>query len=774
MNSFRRFLRNNLTTLILYTVFFLTLFVPGLYKTDDLDLKEVGNSYPQIQDFSQSETVPNSQEITHFVHVTDTHLSIFRPESQDNLERFCKETIPSISPHFVVHTGDVVDGKEAEDSIFHSKQKESEWKLYKTVLQNHGYWNESFWFDVRGNHGSSAIKEKSSPNNYFYQFSPQSSYLQRTGKKRVNHYSYQHLNKTIHLLSIDYFTYPQAGLPYGFFGILSDQIITEFEDTLKNLKLEKNSEIILYGHSPLSNLKIDNNNLKRFKEILDQYSIDLYLTGHNHAQNEYSNLLSKKAPLLELELACFKDHMFYRVGVLNEGIFTFSDQSVIDGFPVMVIVNPSDARFIRKSEPLYNMRRQQIKVMVFSPLADLEQIKCLIDGEIINEKMKKDDKNEYLYFSTWDPSKYDKGQHEIEIQIKLEGNTKTWGKKQYFSLDGTRSRIKMNIFTTIQHHNLLRFVYFWFIFMFVYFIIFQTLLPKLLIIYLKKRNKLNILNKFQQQISDFENMKTFNILKIWKDNLYFLVFKNSHIKKSRFIYLMVIGFAILLLPLSVAPMIDGIWASSWTTFTIFSYNNKTYSHLFGVSLVLGQLFLTWVYHPTLQLFSSLDHTSILDKTSKKKKNYYCPNIIYLVMLILSNIIFVFFIYAGWGLLAYLLAMSTAWPSLGSLIWCLTIYYKSFKSYSKTTQIGYEIIKLQNLDKDQNINSDLNDIQTNDDDRDDIIDSGSGSGSDDDLTKKSSKKSFSMMNSNNDIENLNKNNLNENLFENNSDENSIEN
>ncbi|KAJ3426242.1 helicase related [Anaeramoeba flamelloides] len=715
MNFFRKFLRNNLITVLIYLCFILTLYAPALNKPDDLNLAEVGKSYSSTEDLSGSDSITNANEIIHFLQVTDTHVNLFDDEPNDTLEDLLKNVIKPLSPSFVIHTGDITDGKQSASSIFETEQKEGEWEIYKNLLQKYGYWNESLWFDIRGNHDSCGVKDLSSPNNYFYQFSPQSAYLERTGKKRVNHYPLTISGQTIHLISFDYYYYPQAGLPYGLYGTLNDEIIDQLTTILENIENMESSKVILFGHTPTAGLRMLDDSKEKFKSIIKKYDVDLYLNGHMHQTNCEGFTLSDENPLLELELASLKQSQYFRMGVLNEGLFSFSDQSLTDDSPVIVIANPKDAKYLRKSEPLYNMKNQQIRVMVFSPEEEIDYVKCIINEETISQEMDHDSNNAYLYFATWDPSKYDGGLHDIEIQVKLKNNKEIWNKKQPFSLDGTRKWLGAGYSKSMLQSNMINLQLGWFVFLLVYFIILQTLFPKLFTFYLKKKKQVSY-KKFKQEIIDFEQNKTFNLLKIIKDHVYYLIYKNSQTSTAQFIYLMVIGIAILAVPITVAPMIDDIWAGGWTTFTVFTHDDQTTSHFFPVSLILGIFFILLIYSPTLQLFTSVNQSTVTN--NEKKRNYYCPNIFYVFCFIVAIITFNVMLIGGWGVVSSFLSFSLMWPSLISLIWGITIYVKAFKNKSNDGDSDQKDLDLDDLDTNtENSNNGTDKKNDSDDDLD---------------------------------------------------------
>ena len=71
-------------------------------------------------------------ELMHFIHISDSHLSSFESERTEAFNRFCSQTIKRVNPSFVIHTGDLTDGKGSKGDW---TQQEIDWKIYRKTLE---------------------------------------------------------------------------------------------------------------------------------------------------------------------------------------------------------------------------------------------------------------------------------------------------------------------------------------------------------------------------------------------------------------------------------------------------------------------------------------------------------------------------------------------------------------------------------------------------------------------------------------------------------------
>lgn len=93
-----------------------------------------------------------------------------------NFRIFASTVVPAINPDIVVHTGDITDGWiEGLKSLpfcwwpFVGGDIVEEWEMYKSTLIENGYFNNTFWLDIRGNHDNS--NQQSGIRHSYYNYS---------------------------------------------------------------------------------------------------------------------------------------------------------------------------------------------------------------------------------------------------------------------------------------------------------------------------------------------------------------------------------------------------------------------------------------------------------------------------------------------------------------------------------------------------------------------------------------------------------------------------
>lgn len=120
----------------------------------------------------------------------------------------------------------------------------------------------------------------------------------------------------------------------------------------------------------------------------------------------------------------------------DHDLFSFVD-TTIGEWPLVLVTNPKNAKFLAPSrEPIDRMLNStHIRILVFSTV-NIESIQLLIDGQEISTPVAVDDGP--LYVSPWQPNKYEKGLHAIEVvAMDIIGRKNVY--VHQFSLDGTSS-----------------------------------------------------------------------------------------------------------------------------------------------------------------------------------------------------------------------------------------------------------------------------------------------------------------------------------------------
>ena len=348
-----------------------------------------------------------------FIHISDTHVSQFHPEEgYIHLKNFIKDTLPLIRPEFVVHTGDIVDAKY---SLFSAKQFEEEWKMYNELITEN---DVGKWYDMRGNHDCFSVH--GDLNNFFPKYSSMKEQGYRVEiQKPFGKYS---------LISFD--ACPQYGTArmFNFFGHVDKEqsaLLSEHID-----QSIESSHIFLASHYPLITLSFD----KSFDQ--GKFSqASLYLNGHLHNNGIADRkLYARQGSLLELEIGDMKKPNSMRIVAVDHNLISFLDSNA-DKKSFVVLTNPKDSTFLLpQKEPLEAIKDStHIRMLVFG---EVEKIEVFINSEKLGDALKSE---EPLWTLAWDPLKYSKGTHEIELII---WNGDTYSQKSPFSVDGTIAEFK--------------------------------------------------------------------------------------------------------------------------------------------------------------------------------------------------------------------------------------------------------------------------------------------------------------------------------------------
>lgn len=152
-----------------------------------------------------------------------------------------------------------------------------------------------------------------------------------------------------------------------------------------------------------------------------------YLSGHLHtlAQLVHRMYTLQNEGFLELELGDFMKQRRYRLAAFDNGLLTFTDVE-LNTWPLVLITNPKDALFNNPYKENLNLQIQSthIRILAYS-LAPIIKCELRIDAENIWRQCDKSALNENFFVVAWEPHKYSKGIHKIELLIgDADGRTK--------------------------------------------------------------------------------------------------------------------------------------------------------------------------------------------------------------------------------------------------------------------------------------------------------------------------------------------------------------
>ncbi|KAI7905451.1 Metallo-dependent phosphatase-like protein, partial [Cokeromyces recurvatus] len=404
-----------------------------------------------------------SHNIFYFVHVTDLHLSRFRPKGHTfHFLHFIQSILPVVKPEFVIVTGDLTDAKDKKRVT--SQQYIDEWDVYQTAI------NEKVntkWYDIRGNHDCFNLPSWKSRVNY-YSTHGKSADLVEQGK---GIYTWQ-LNKpevgNYQFVAIDACPKRGPSRPLNFFGYLTSKTMDQLE---KALTLNTFNHTFLFSHYPTTTMVFG------IGDVLKSY-----------------NPITKS---LELELGDLKEHGLYRIVAIDHDLISFVDlqlpldqipkrgpvnsaglvqpmqddkiiwPNLVHPSPSILVTNPKDARFsIPTKEPLWRIRQStHIRFLVFSEEEETEKIsiEIKINGQLHpNPAIYVGDTKNPLWVSPWDPSLLeDRKTHQLSIRITTP-NGKSSISETVFRTDMYRAKIgggsgefiiKSKMALVVSHNN---------------------------------------------------------------------------------------------------------------------------------------------------------------------------------------------------------------------------------------------------------------------------------------------------------------------------------
>jgi hypothetical protein len=409
----------------------------------------------------------NNNEIFHFVHISDTHLSNLIPTIYERFELFLNRSIPLIKPSFVVQSGDVTHAKVSESFPTKSGQQLHEWIKYKDLLTKYNMFNSSFWTDLRGNHDDMGVSALNDPmSNYFLDYGVAPTKWNGTRDKRVYSFTYTTAsNARYSFIFVDTTEIPGLNFPFNVFpSIDQSNIKSSFLKELENVK--NDDHIMIVGHYPLCAFW-------NREQLLDIWLNNVsggrtkpstYLAGHYHMRNMYNRFDNG---LLELEAADYKFKSAFRIIAFDNGVFSFVDTTLneLHARPLVLITNPKNAKFLVQNESWQMMASSShVRALVFSDY-EIRNVTLLIDSDqyTMEKSSVKENINDQLYVFAWNATKYNDGKfHTITVSAK--DSAGRIGKSQYsFSLDGSTKPANiylwLNYFQRLNHQKLIAFVF---------------------------------------------------------------------------------------------------------------------------------------------------------------------------------------------------------------------------------------------------------------------------------------------------------------------------
>ena len=290
-----------------------------------------------------------NHDVSWIVQISDIHISINSPKRNHDFQRFCSDVLRVIDPEAVFATGDLVHGMEENGLSVLIKE---EWIEYRRILKSTGWFNESVWFDLPGNHDCRNVKSQAIEENPFKEYAVQGRKYDGSGvvfSKSGHGWNAYGIQECL-----------QPGWKRGlsFFGEIKKEHLLDIEESLS--LSERDSTIgLTFGHFPLSMVSTSSRFLN---ELFIKFNAPYYFCGHIH-NGMGKNLFSRKTNgLIEAESWDFKDNRRYRIISIDHGLVQFHDMHM-DSFPLMIVTSPKSSSQLSLFDPVD--KTNKLHVVVF-------------------------------------------------------------------------------------------------------------------------------------------------------------------------------------------------------------------------------------------------------------------------------------------------------------------------------------------------------------------------------------------------------------------------
>ncbi|KAJ6645818.1 Transmembrane protein [Pseudolycoriella hygida] len=327
----------------------------------------------------------STEHLMLFVQVSDIHISIFSDKQRiEQFREFTSQTLSILKPDVVLASGDLTDAR--DNNYFGSRQYVGEWEAYRKAIDDSGILNKTIWMDIRGNHDNFNVPGARSGADYFIRYSVQGKDNPRAYMKQIQKGSEKYT-----FIAVDACLDPGPKRPFNFIGVLSQNDTNYLKRLADDAKKNGGNYTVWFGHYPTSCIITAEDKSYGLRNLIGQYDDSMaYLCGHLH---NFGGSVPRMFALqhdsfLELELGDWKKYRWFRLGVIDHGLFSFVDTKYND-WPIV-----------------------------------LEWRNC-----------KKADDN--LFVVRWNPLLYAKGVHQLDVKI-FDDSGKERFVTQSFALDGTR------------------------------------------------------------------------------------------------------------------------------------------------------------------------------------------------------------------------------------------------------------------------------------------------------------------------------------------------
>ncbi|MGV9198603.1 MAG: metallophosphoesterase [Promethearchaeia archaeon] len=342
----------------------------------------------------------NDRNLFYWIQVSDIHIDMSEKgkEIREKFQEFCADTIPEVSPAFVISSGDNVNGPLGlPGRPKQHYQSEQEYQFFHDTLKENGL-NSSFYYAGIGNHETY---------NLGTDWSLITDYIRNSTRY---YFDVKAPGGTYRFVSLDTVQHVGLGNPFDYWGEMKRDKLNQIETLIEETP-EDVDQLVFFGHHPISLVYSERSDSgKTFKDLMTESEAAIYISGHTHTEKTYWN----HGSFTELVCPAFKTGGRYRIMAIDNGLYSFSE--VVSGeWPAVVITNPISNLFYNKETDFSSMvNGDEIRALIFDP-NPISEAYVEIDGERIGTMTNQSDS---LWTLSYDPEKYNSGNHDLRVVAK--------------------------------------------------------------------------------------------------------------------------------------------------------------------------------------------------------------------------------------------------------------------------------------------------------------------------------------------------------------------
>jgi len=498
------------------------------------------------------------REIFYWIQVSDVHIDMAdtAKENRKNFEKFCNKTIYTVSPGFVLSSGDQVNGPlNNPDRPKNHYQSEDEYEFFSEILKENGL-NSSFFYKAIGNHET--YNQGLEPSLYLDNMQESTQYYLDVETPWGGKYRFICVDTTQNI---------GLGNPFDYWGEMKRDKLNALEGLIDDTP-DSVDQVIIWGHHPIHHIYTERSDSgKTFKELIAESEASLYLCGHTHTENTYWN----HGTFTELICPAFKVGSNYRILAIDNGLYSFSEE-ISEEWPAVVVTNPISSLLYNEHDDLEKMKdTEEIRVLIFDP-KPVEEAYVKIDGEKVGELTNQTGK---LWTLSYDPEDYETGDHELEVVVESDSGktsrtlTFNMGSSVATQTDGFyKYLIAVDLLVVLSVLLALCFVLLYSF----------TVLPKAYY-HFKKEGRKELKETTQEDFKEMGFIKR-HLKKHW--------FQAATLPTSLWLALVLTPAYILIGPLFIGPFVNETWGGLWLYgfFILGGHALDFYSLIWGTAFLL--------------------------------------------------------------------------------------------------------------------------------------------------------------------------------------------